>query len=38
MLRGEVRLANSNTTQLHGNKRKQLELVKVINVIQIVSV
>ena len=38
MVHREVRTANSNTTQLHGNKRKQLEFAKVIDIIQVVSV
>ena len=38
MLHREIRAVSSNATQLHGNKRKQLELAKVINVILIVSV
>ena len=38
MLHREIREASSNVTQLHGNKREQLELAKVINAIQIVSV
>lgn len=38
ILHREVRAANANTTQLHGNNLKQLEIAKVINAIQIVSV
>ena len=38
ILHREIRTANSNIIQLYGNKRKQLELVKVINIIQVVSV
>ena len=38
ILHREIGAANSNTTQKHGNNRKQLELVKVINIIQVVSV
>ena len=38
MLHRKVRVASTNTTQLHGNKRKQLELAKVINAIQVVFV
>ena len=38
MLHREIRAASSNATQLHGNNRKQIELVKVINIIQVVSV